>query len=161
MNEKAPLCRVKFTRSIKDDMVQMTVWVAKEVEEFFKTKAAGLKIDVNAVGRGWKSEEGLKAYDVYQYSNVQSSVYELTSLGKDLKAQKDFRDGLVNLSWLRLAGISRPEGITFKIKGIYSPSKIIEMSEVLRDAFKDFYEDHLMDVSVEQIIYTESKERLG
>lgn len=68
---------------------------------------------------------------------------------------------VLNLSFLRLVGISEPGGVTFHIGGIYSEPLLDELESVLHNATREVYNQFMkpIKISVELVVRNPGEER--
>ena len=116
----------------------------KGVEEFMRGLGTGRKVDVDTVGRYWRAvpaEATLQAYDLTQSigREDEGSKFRLDHLGHPLIED----NGSVNLSFLRLVGISDGAGISFGIKGVYSLSHLRNIQNQLGRCAREFYVSYM------------------
>jgi len=52
----------------------------------------------------------------------------------------------LNLSFLRLVGISEPEGVSFLIKSVHSRSGLKKLVDLIQTAQNMFYQDYIKTV---------------
>lgn len=123
------------------------------VEEFF-AKLAGPDrqiIEVKAAGRFW-SPVGDKPLTAYYLSEALPSDqdpsyrFSLTHLGGPLITGTEEGREAVNLSWLRLVGIS--DGITFGIKGVHTLPQLRSIQDRLAQAFQSFYRQYMRPINL-------------
>jgi hypothetical protein len=79
----------------------------------------------------------------------------MDNLGTDIFAI-DGRDAVVNLSFLRLVGLSK-EPVTFTVRGVYSQEAMDTMQKMFSDAILQLYLDFIKPIDV-VICITSSQE---
>ena len=131
----------------------ITAKVHAEIEEFLRSLGKGASVDVNAYGRTWTSlEKGkpLLAYDMHT-KLPPSPVYDLAYLGNALILDS----GQVNLSFLRLVGISEGAGVSFGVKQVYAQQGIDELKEGFIKAGVRFYQDYMKPIHATVVVSTQ------
>lgn len=133
----------------------LTVKTLPRVEEFIQSLGNGSVVDVGTVGRYWTPIIGkLEAYNIQPIPNQQSedgSVITFDMLGKPLisvDAEGRERYPVINLSFLRLKGISEGAGVSFGIKGVYSLDELRKMKDKIVAAQRRFYVEYLRPVDL-------------
>lgn len=108
------------------------------------------KVDLGAVSRLWLPLDESKPLLAYtgerlgtQFTSDASFQFTLDSLGQPLN-----KDGILNLSFLRLVGASEDAGVGFLIKGVYSIDLLRETKERISAAARKFYIDFLRPVDL-------------
>lgn len=130
--------------------VIVTVKVHPVVEEFMRSLGDGgsQPIDV-AHGRGWYEigEAGPilvwnmdKPLDKFQTRNW--------TIDKPSASLQDEKYGHNNLSWLRIVGVSKGEGVTFGVKGVYSTTGLNKLRESFGTSLDDFYKSYIIPVDM-------------
>lgn len=126
-------------------------------------------IEVSVVDRYWvptSTKNPLLAYRISQAlpSMVQPSGYPLFTLDRlgrpllddrEADGPSNARDTPVNLSYLRLIGISEGAGVTFNLKGVYSLEELRKMEERVAHAQQQFYINYIRPVNLSVIISTQ------
>lgn len=148
--------------------MSLNVWAVPDIEDFMRG-LSGRQVDVAAYERYWEPLKGRGPLMVYEIPkdlkmspNEDGAIVSLSSLGLPLLSiddtSREDRNGRVirsevktlNLSFLRFVGISEGDGITFKIKGVYSPNMINYLDSALGEAERRFYREFLkpMDFAI-------------
>ena len=137
--------------------VRLTVYANPRLEQFMSGINDGLDpIHTRLHGREWLFQNPAHgpAYNTpgedfngMKYTAGGRFAYRLDQLGKPL-VYKDEASGMkiVNLSFLRLVGISEGSGISFEVKGVRTQDGIKELSGAIAQACKSFYEQYIRDV---------------
>ena len=143
--------RIDLRRSPKGLTISMKVHPL--VEEFMKNSGDGTLSDVRKVGRYWlpigKDPQPLQAYGVspnmsgHTFSDGLS--YRLTNVGQPLL---DVNNGAVNLSILRLAGISDPAGVTFGVPGPVTVSQLRALAQNITRCARHFYVEYMQPIEM-------------
>lgn len=152
----------KISRASKDHGLLVMVKMDPVIEDFFR--GGGETSSVRVHGRDWHSEEDLRIYEPNPLRGVIGKVgggiqYTLDRPGRPLTADPDYEEGgpsqhpVVNLSFLRLAGISGDQGLRFHVKTVLSTDGVLALSKHLRAGLRQFYLDYIagVEVSVEMV----------
>jgi hypothetical protein len=136
----------------------LTIKANPLVESFFSSLSKNQTIDVDAYGDLWSNaggKETLKVYNVDEPFNNKS--YNLREVGMPLLNLGGGRNGLqlgdedagvLNLSFLKLVGISNPDGVTLGISGAYSKGYIQKIQNKLPEATQRFLHDYVVPITV-------------
>jgi len=146
----------------------ITVKAHPRVEEFMARLSNADKVNVNTIGRHWLTEytdEGSKIRHVirenpliaYMFYNPLDSMRtsdgvwaNFDRLGHPILEVSDRNSGMpeetLNLSFLRLVGISEPEGVSFLIKSVHSRSGLKKLVDLIQTAQNMFYQDYIKTV---------------
>lgn len=160
--------------------ISMTVKAHNAIEEFMR-KNSGAEIQtvkVASVGRYWeaKGKEPLTAYRLVEklqpdpQDNVRWSLEHglgdpliIVPQRDDGELRRDgpptglltLKGGTVNLSFLRLVGISEGAGVSFGIKGVQSLEALQDTKDRIGTAFRAFYVQYLKPVDLTVNISTQ------
>ena len=161
--------RVLLRRTSKG--LAVNVQAHRAVEEFFRANAEGHTVDARTVGRFWSHPEDtaearkpLIAYDrrtsTLDMQNYDGGSNNFERLGQPLSEPIISRaSGLAtkqaNLSFLRLQGISEPDGVTFILRGVYSTEAVREMKDIIANGVKQFYASYLKPVEMSVMCLTQ------
>lgn len=124
------------------------------LEDFIKSLGNGSKHPIEAFGRQWTSLPGEPDLAVYELSRTLSP---LANISLDIPGQSlEFRDKnsssggklLINLSFLRLVGISEGAGLTIGLKDVYTKEDLIKLHNDLGRAMKLFCDEFLCPVDL-------------
>lgn len=145
----------------------VTVRAAAGVEEYIKSMGSGETQDVKTIGRYWvpmKKDEVLQAYHLggpmgmvqgkngyFRLDKVANVLQEKQIVSQMTGAVKE----VMNLSFLRLVGISEQEGVTFGVKGVYSEEAIYSIQKHTKDALHDFYQTYMKPMSLSVMMVTQ------
>ncbi len=128
----------------------------KQIEEFMKQITGGTTSDLAVISRNWRSNLKDKPFSAYTNGSANhkvppgtledGSTYSIDLLGQPLITQ----NGQINISFLRLQGISEDAGASFTIAGVYSTDAVRNIRDKVGQAARRFYIDYLrpMDFSV-------------
>jgi hypothetical protein len=119
------------------------------------------KISISRLGLDWLSKDTLKVYDIpagelqgVKYGIGPSRIaYRVDRVGKPLIGMDDSPlsvggQRVINISFLRLVGISEGNGITFEIRGVLTKDGTRELSDSIGQAARSFYEQYLRDLKM-------------
>ena len=145
----------------------ITIKTLPRVEEFMQNLGQGEIVDVATVGRYWQEmpNQPLQAYIIQPFQKQQSddgSIITLDALGHPLVIQEPGTDRypVVNISFLRLRGISEGAGVTFGVKGVYSRNEMGVLRDRITSATRRFYVDYIrpIDMTVDIIVTVSQQE---
>lgn len=137
--------------------LRLTVYASPRLEQFMASINDGAEfVQTRLYGREWLFSD-LKFGAAYntpgedftgpKYTSGGKFSYRLDQLGKPLIFKDDMNGNrCVNLSFLRLVGISEGNGISFEIKGVRTQDGIKELSTAIAQACKSFYDQYIRDV---------------
>lgn len=140
------------------------------VEEFMRGLGTGESVAVKASGPYWLPVgSGAKPLMVYtQTQNVDpvqlnsGDVANVNRCGHPMIEAYSSPDGsigrgrsLVNLSFLRLVGISEGPGITFAVRGVHTYEAVNKMRESLGEAYKQFYRTYMKPIKMDIVVSTQ------
>lgn len=159
------------------------------IEDFFQTISQGMVEPVALHGRWWRPVGGAELSSVYQVKQQirapfdgRGQFYTLNAVGQDLltietpgaviTARNPFGDGddepaaprggtgqQLNISFLRLQGISEGEGVAISVPTVQTAEALRKMATQLRTAVKQFYVDFLKPLDVTIIMSTQETNR--
>ena len=144
------------------------------VEAFIRGLGDGQTVDVKAAGPYWRpvSREGrpLMVYTQTQtvepvvlnsgdFANInrcgQPMIENQSNDGSGLTLSISGRGRqLVNLSFLRLVGISEGPGITFAVRGVHTYEAVNRMRELIGEAYKQFYRVYMKPIKMDIVVST-------
>ena len=138
--------------SQKKDSVHLHLKAHPIVEDFFRELSTGKEDTVVSRGEGvWFGVENkdLKIYRLNQ-SGMGGSGYSLDADGYRLTTIPDGIGGTsANLSFLRIKGISSPNGVVLGVFGVMSFSARRQLKEVTKTGISRFVRDYLIPVTIE------------
>lgn len=145
--------------------VKLTVRAHPRLEQLMASVCDGqAPVEVRLVGREWVfgADQKATAYNLVgnEFAGVKSAAgtayqYRLDKLGAPLLTSNDDAERrvlgansqkVINLSFLRLVGISEGVGVSFEIKGVRTKEGIRELSEAIGQASRSFYEQYVRDL---------------
>lgn len=146
------MLQISLRRSTKG--VTVSVKTHPLIENFFRQQG-GETIRVNEMGREWHGKN-LVAYLTPPTGTINGAAVSFTvdELGRSL-VRTDGRVEVVNISFLRMVGVSEGEGITFEIRGAFSLKYIQNLANKLVQASRQFYIDFLRPVDVTVTVNTQ------
>lgn len=136
-----------FEMSISRGKQGLTFYVKADpkVEEFFAGISGGQKESVDAYGRDW-TQIGPEPLIVYGLAKaLQSGKYTVSSPAEPLLMPKT---GLINISFLRFAGISSPDGVQFGVVGPFSKDYIKELQKTMAQEIRNLIKDYIVPVNL-------------
>lgn len=145
------IIQLSFRRTTKG--VSVSVKAHPLIEQYFIDNSKGEQtVRVSEYGRVWISETPLSVHymDISPTPSVSAGIsYSFSAVGKNL-IQVDGRTQTVNLSILRLVGISEGIGVKFEIRQVFSHEAIQSLAQSFIKATRQFYIDHIkpFDVTV-------------
>jgi hypothetical protein len=146
--------------------LQVRVKAHPAVELFMRglTSPDSPPVEVNVVDRYWVGDKGTPLL-AYRLSTPIEPVkgldggplFTLDRLSRPLLDTDEERGkyNVVNLSYLRLIGISEGAGVTFNVKGVYSLSVLRQLQEKIAEAQRQFYINYIRPVNVSVIVSTQ------
>lgn len=132
--------------------VVLTAKVTPAIEDYFRSQS-GDSFDVNEIHREWfvgKDAAPLKVWHIVDDPGVVRShtgAYVLNKPGFPLVVSEG-PSKVVNLSFLRLVGISEGEGIKLEIKGAFTLTYIRDLAAQIGQSTKQFFVDFLKPVDI-------------
>lgn len=137
--------------------LNFSIWAHPDIEEGFRLISEGTQpLEVGVFGRSWRSTQPLLAYDTSACvikGGANDPRFSIDYLGQPLFIP-DGRGpgglgGVVNLSFLRLIGISEGEGVKFAIKGVvFGEEQITKLQIDIAEALKVFHRTFMKPINV-------------
>lgn len=136
------------------------------VEDFMRMIGNGEKVDPGIVGRYWVpvgNEKNLAAYMIPALKPPSNGIpMTVDALGhpllimpdKDMIIRGSGTTELVNISFLRLVGVSEGIGITFGVKGVFSKEQLTTLRDKLATASRVFYIEYMQPIDLGVTINT-------
>ena len=136
----------------------VSVKTHRNVEEFAKAMGTGEASDIVLIGRYWQPV-GTQPLMVYDSSFIapealktdEGRAFRFDRVGQPLIAD----DGTVNISFLRLVGVSEGAGVTFRVAGIFSVDSLRFTRDMISSACKKFYIHYMRPVDLTVQISTQ------
>lgn len=142
---KGGICWVELSIGRTSKGLEVWVKAVPEIEQFCKAQSDSKKDGVEVYARGWISDKPLEAYRFK--ANLAEQGYSLIYVGGSLDVQTS-EDGRVNLSFLRLVGISEPEGVKFTVAGPFSREYLDRIGQGIIQQLRTFVRDYIVPVQV-------------
>lgn len=135
--------------------LQLRVKTHPAVELFMRglSDPSGSPLDVTVSDRYWEPQKG-QSLLAYRFAQpfIPTGDYTLEALGRPLIEPEDRNSGHINLSFLRLIGISEGAGISFALKGVYSLDALRRMQDRLTYSQQQFYINYIRPVNCSVIV---------
>src|SRR3990167_4038309 len=129
---------VSLSRSTSGLMV--AVKAHPKVEAFMKSLGNGDVLDVKAAGPYWRA-----------IPRVGMALYEPFAAQADGSKAKP----LINLSFLRLAGISEGAGVTFSVRGVHTHESLSKIKEDIGEGYRKFYYMFMKPIRMDIVVSTQ------
>lgn len=139
--------RVSLNRTLRmaqlDDPVGFTVnvWVHPDVESWMKSLGTGESEPVEPYGKTWvqlPDQKPLEIWNATRYPD-RTGLFRIDQPGKQLVFDGDE----INMSFLRLTGVSRGDGVMFGIKTILSTPGLVELRTKIQGVIRQLYIDYM------------------
>lgn len=146
------------------------------IEEFARNLGTGDTQDVRTLGRYWTptkqpaSENGLTVYNMGSnpgtVTGANGIMFNLDRPGNPLVSNSGVpipnnRNSqeypLINLSFLRLQGISDGAGVNFHVRGVYTSDAVKLLAAQVKDALQAFYVTYLKPIDMDVLVMTQEK----
>lgn len=143
----------------------ITVRAHPRVEDFIRSLGSGEQIDVKTLGRHWVPIGG-KPLMVYHLAtnpgNIQASgktMYNINQPGQPLLTAHSSISGInmdvLNLGFLRLAGISEGQGVSFGVKGVFTYEALQRLGSSIEEAAQQFYRSYIKPINLVVTVSTQ------
>ncbi len=160
--------------------LRVTIKAHPRVEEFFKTLCGNEVKDAQLTDRHWRlSDDNAPLYcytlppNTDGFPQEEGGEYVINRVGAPLVVNNTPDPGgaparidgngrylgynpKVNISFLRMVGISESQGITFYVGGVYSKDAVIKLLEQIGTGLRRFYIDFIRPMNVSVQISTQS-----
>lgn len=145
----------------------MSVKTVPAVEDFMRQLSVGLEpVEVKAAGRYWIALDKDHPLTCYRLSekipieqaddNGADNPFGFDYIGSPLLIPSDhYRKPILNLSFLRLVGISEGAGVSFGIKGVQSLDSLHQIQEDMSTACRKFYVRYLKPIDLTVMVSTQ------
>lgn len=142
--------------------IRLNIKARAGVEEFIKQLSGGRTTTVDAYGDAWHSEDE-NPLEVYILDDVEhADNYTLLAVGAPLLQYPSVprrnslsslnevsnQKTIANLSVLRLVGISKPEGVTIGVQGMYSGGYVQTLRTQFPAVTKQFLQDYIVPITL-------------
>lgn len=130
--------------------IDITVRALPEIEQFMKNLGRGRKDPIESYGGMWikPDERSLDVYALAQGLSEDRVNYTIAYPGREIILDDD----VVNISFLRLAGISEGTGVTFTLAGVMSAKERIDLRNKFSRAVRQFCLDYITPTKVSVVI---------
>jgi hypothetical protein len=151
---------MRIVLSRTKDGVIFQIKASDFVENFMRSLGNGTLEEVELSGTAWGplTQTSLKVYNASPESltTMESQVrYQLSAPGSKLISGANY-DGQVfyNLSFLRLVGISSPDGVRFLLRNtVLNHEGLLDLRDKLTQLCKQFHTDFIRPIEAEGYIY--------
>lgn len=155
MKKGETVTRVRFQRSSVG--LKITCWAHPQVEELMRSWGSGEIQPIDVHGRMWYIKKGHELRGVYHLGSnpgvcpFDGGYYRIDRAGQPFICG----EGEVNLSFMRIAGVSEGEGVTFEVKGVHELDKIRSLAESIKMATRRFYINYLKPIDLHVMVSTQ------
>lgn len=140
-------------RPVASTGLTMSVRVHPAVEAFMRSLGNGTKRGVDAYGKEWVP---LKSEGPVEIWNMQGPVVVQPGFRLDNPGDKLMDEhGAINLSFLRIAGISQGTGVMFGIKGVYSLDRLRKIRDDVATASQGLYKEYIKQSDLMVVVSTQ------
>lgn len=162
----------KLSRASREHGLSVTAKMDPVIEDFFRAEET---VPVRQCGREWICPTDLRVYVPNLIRQPLAlpggaGTYTLDRPGKSLILQPEHFDedspmpaagstAIINLSFLRIVGISEGNGVTFQLKGVMSTDAVVDTTRKLRAALRQFYLDYIAGVEMSVQMVTQEYRR--
>ena len=134
------------------DGIRLTIKTRPEVEEFFQRWSGGI-IERPQHGRLWRSLPpevplNMWAMGMQNMGPSSSRPYSLIHGGLSFYADNNHP----NISYLRLCGVSNPEGRDIIVETLIGRGEIATLAQRLSDACNQFYYEYIQPVNMRAVV---------
>jgi hypothetical protein len=156
---------VQFRRS--QGGLSVTVKVTPEIEALMKSWGSGESSPVTDYGRQWVQQKGGAPLRVWSLGrdpgqlHAGSCYYRISKPGEALildEGQSGLLGGLVNMSFLRLVGVSEGNGVTFELRGVHTLESLRALAEKVKVCIRRLYTDFLMPIDISVSLTSSTQE---
>lgn len=152
--------------------LNITVQAHKELEALFRSWGDGSVHEVREFVRsGWLPVGTTEPLCLYHMrTNMENLVgdsdqpYTLSMPGQPLllpDPRSGDPDRMVNMSFLRLVGISEGSGVSFTVKGVWTLEAIRDLRLSMQNVVRRFYNSYLRPVDTSLVLFTSVQEVPG
>jgi len=135
------------------DSVHLHLKAHPMVETFFRELSGGKEDSVSGRGGGYWFGVDNKELKVYRLNPAGMSYsgpgYGLDADGFQLNTSDNGNGPFANLAFLRLKGISDPDGVKLGVHGVMSLSARRQLKDATRSGMSRFVRDYLIPVTIE------------
>jgi hypothetical protein len=152
--------RISLLRTAKG--VRLSAKAHEVIESFFKAQT-GETYDVREFGLSWQSDKTLQVWHIASNEGGVKEgprAYYFNHPGGPLMSKDGERLSAtpidaINLSFLRLKGISEDSGVSFDVRGAFSLPYLQKLAERIVLASQQFYIDYLKPVDITVTVNTQ------
>lgn len=160
---KGGITVIQFALTRNREGLRVSLKTVPEVEDFFRGLGNGHEEEVAIHGRYWIGTRGETPLTIYNqvvaippghdkpYYRVDRPGQPLLEFGPDGSGLQ----GAINLSFLRLKGISTGAGVSFTVSGVYSRDLILDMKDKMERATLNFYKQFLKPLNFAVFVSTQ------
>jgi hypothetical protein len=122
------------------------------IEDFMRSLGDGLVKPVEIYGKSWISMPGSeRSLEIYNMDrSLPYDMYRLDIAGRPME-----QEGQLNMSFLRLAGTSEGNGVTFGVKGVYSLESLRNLRDKISASARQLYIEYLRPVDLTVTVSTQ------
>jgi len=131
--------------------IELNIQAVPEIEAFIRDLGQGTTDDVTLYGKDWYTTNPDAPIKVYKIKSLPQNG-PMMEYRLDLPGYSLMNDEQVNLSFLRIAGISEPGGVTFGVKGAYSLPYVINLKSAIGRAGRQFVRDYVAPFDIHLMI---------
>lgn len=148
---------IYIVMSRTSDGLTITVRTHPLIEEFMSHIGNGTKRPVDAYEKQWGQVPGGDPIEIYHMNGplMGDGNFRLDLPGGKLQDE----NGLYNLSFLRIVGVSTAAGASFKMKGVYSLSRLRDIQENIGKLTKTLFREYIMTTDLAVIVSTQEYNR--
>jgi len=125
-----PICSTGLSVSVK---------VHPAIEQFIKGLGNGNVKSAELYDKEWVPVRDEPGLEIYHCNPFLGNGFRLDIPGSKLEDEH----GNINLSFLRIKGISLDEGVTFGVRGVYSLEKMQQLREKIARTVQGLYRDYI------------------
>lgn len=140
--------RINLNRRKNDCGIEMNIEAVPKVEEFMANLGSGQSDPIEAYGRSWASfdpEHQIRVYRMFEPPDGRHVRYELD---QPSSAFRNPTNGKINVSFLRMVGISDPDGVKFRVTTPISNGELEDLAKTLTFASRQFILDYMTPANV-------------
>jgi hypothetical protein len=149
-------------------LLKLSIKVHPSVEDLFRVWGSNDVSPAQKWGRQWEGKGDLLCYNLAQNPGVLpidtiGGYFCLDRVGGALLENRTFQGPMpgqnvqaevLNMSFLRLVGISEGTGVEFAVKGVHTPQKVKEIAEKIKMAARSIYVIYMKPIDIEVGVYT-------
>lgn len=142
---KGGICWFEISFSRGRGGLEVAVKTVPQIEAFMKSLGEDHG-PMTAYGKNWHSLNGKEIF-IHGMTKVDfpSPNYAINRVAEPLESPKD---GRINLSFLRMVGISEPQGVRFGVTGPFSKPYIRELSKKIAESTRALINDFIVPIHI-------------